>query len=149
MHNFWKLRQVLVEHVSPVLRELHGLEPPEVFLLEYIGKSDLSPSEIAAQMRLPAHAISRRLDVLEKRLLIVRSLDASDARRRVLTLTPAGEAVLKEAAVTLEGQVADLLGVLEPGSLDAMLKAMEQLVQAHRAPPKADSSRCTPAEETL
>ncbi len=106
-----------------------GLELPEVFLLEYIGKRDLSPSEIAAQMRLPAHAISRRLDVLEKRLLIVRSLGATDARRRVLTLTPKGEGVLKEAAVTLEQQVTALLSALEPETLDAMLGAMEHVAQ--------------------
>lgn len=130
MHSFWRLRQVLVERVSPVLKESHGLELPEVFLLEYIGITDLSPSEIAARMRLPAHAISRRLDGLEKRLLIVRSLDASDARRRVLTLTPAGEGVLKEAAVTLEAQVTALLSTLEPEAVAAMLGAMERVAQA-------------------
>jgi len=130
MHSFWKLRQTLIERVSPVLKELHGLELPEVFLLEYIGITDLSPSEIAARMRLPAHAISRRLDVLEKRLLIVRSLDATDARRRVLTLTPKGEGVLKEAAVTLEQQITALLSALEPETLDAMLSAMERVAQA-------------------
>ncbi len=125
MHSFWRLRQVLVERVSPVLREAYDLEIAEVFLLEYIGKSDLSPSEIAEQMRIPAHAISRKLDVLEKRRLIVRSLDPNDARRRVLALTPAGETLLERAAVLLERQVAELLSVLSDETLTSMLAAMD------------------------
>ena len=144
MHGFWGLRQMFVERVSPVLREKVGLELPEVFLLEHIGHSDLSPSEIAAQMRLPAHAISRHLDALEKRRLLTRGLDPGDARRRVLTLTPAGETLLKEAAQVLEQQVTHLLNVLEPAVLETLLGAMEHLTQstptenpaAQNAPPK-------------
>lgn len=134
MHSFWRLRQVLVARVSPVLREAYGLEIPEVFLLTYIGNSDLSPSEIAEQMRIPAHAISRKLDGLEKRELIRRSLDPNDARRRVLTLTPEGEALLKEAAVTLEREVAALLSVLSPETLTSLLGAMETVT--HSSSPK-------------
>lgn len=145
MHGFWSLRQLFVERVSPALREEVGLGVPEVFLLNYIGKSDLSPSEIAARMRLPAHAISRRLDALEKRRLITRSLDPDDARRRVLHLTPAGETLLKEAAVTLEGQVAALLSVLTPDALESMLDALERLTPTHSEPAPLC---CTSPEET-
>lgn len=134
MRDFWSLRQRFVEHISPELRERVGLDVPEVFLLHYIGASDLSPSEIAAQMRLPAHAISRRLDALEKRSLIKRSLDPNDARRRVLQLTPAGQRLLREAAALLEQQVAALLGVLDAGVRDVMLGALERLAQAPPAP---------------
>jgi DNA-binding MarR family transcriptional regulator len=134
MRNFWSLRQRFVEHISPELRERVGLDVPEVFLLHYIGASDLSPSEIAAQMRLPAHAISRRLDALEKRSLIKRSLDPDDARRRVLQLTPAGQGLLREAAALLEQQVAALLGTLDEGVRDGMLRALEGLAQAPFTP---------------
>lgn len=127
MHGFWNLRQLFVEQVSPRLREQIGLEVPEVFLLEYIGKSTLSPSEIAAQMRLPPHAISRRLDTLEKRDLITRRVGKGDARRRVLELTTQGNAVSQEASALLRGYVADILGVLEPAALETMLGALEQV----------------------
>ncbi len=145
MHGFWGLRQLFVERVSPALREEVGLEIPEVFLLEHVAHSDLSPSEIAAQMRLPAHAISRRLDALEKRRLLTRDLAPEDARRRVLTLTPAGETLLEAAAAVLEQQVTHLLGVLEPGALGIMLGAMETLaLQPGPAPTRSD--RPNPAE---
>ena len=129
MHGFWNLRQVFVEQVSPKLREQLGLEVPEVFLLEYIAKSTLSPSEIAAQMRLPPHAISRKLDVLEKRRLITRRVGEGDARRRVLGLTAEGKAVSQEASALLDGYVAEILSVLEPGTLDALLAGLERLTQ--------------------
>ena len=137
MHGFWSLRQTFVERISPRLREQMGLEVPDVFLLTYIGSSTLSPSEIAAQMRLPPHAISRRLDGLEKRALITRSLGEGDARRRVLTLTPAGETVLARGAALLEQHVTELLEVLDPGTRDTMLGALERLTTAQPAAPTA------------
>ena len=139
MHGFWGLRQLFVERVSPALREEVGLELPEVFLLEHIGHSDLSPSEIAAQMRLPAHAISRRLDALEKRQLITRRRAPEDARRRVLTLTPAGETLFEAAAATLEEQVTQLLEVLEPTVLETLLSALEHLTQSQPDPDRPPS----------
>ena len=140
MHGFWGLRQLFVERVSPVLRERVELELPEVFLLEHIGRSDLSPSEIAAQMRLPAHAISRRLDALEKRQLITRSLAPEDARRHVLTLTPAGETLLAVAAEVLEQQVTHLLSVLKPTVLEALLDTLEHLIRSQPDPAQTPSN---------
>lgn len=144
MYSFWGLRRKFVEDVSPALRDAFDLEVSDVFLLEYICRSDLSPSAIGAQLRLPAHTISRRLDALEKRQLLVRSLDPNDARRRVLNLTPAGEALLEAAARLLEQQVTALLEVLEPGTLAGMLDALERVVQNQ---PKPTQSHCTPPEE--
>ena len=133
MHGFWNLRQLFIEQVSPKLREQLGLEVPEVFLLEYIGKSSLSPSEIAAQMRLPPHAISRKLDVLEKRRLITRRVGEGDARRRVLGLTAEGQEVSREASALLDSYVTELLEGLESGTLDTLLEALEQLTQPNAA----------------
>ncbi len=133
MHSFWNLRQLFVEQVSPQLREQIGLEVPEVFLLEYISKSSLSPSEIAAQMRLPPHAISRKLDALEKRRLITRRVGVGDARRRVLGLTVKGKTVSQEASALLERYVGEILGVLEPAAVDALLDTLEGLTQSRLA----------------
>ena len=133
MYGFWSLRQIFVEQISPKLREQLDLEVPEVFLLEYIGKSTLSPSEIAAQMRLPPHAISRKLDALEKRRLITRRVGEGDARRRVLSLTAKGQAVSKEASALLDSYVTELLSVLEPTTLDALLAGLERLTQPEAA----------------
>lgn len=135
--------------VAPALREAHDLEIPEVLLLEYIGQSDLSPSEIAEAMKIPAHAISRKLDGLEKRGLIVRSLDPSDARRRVLELTPAGETLLKEAAALLEQQTADLLSVLSTDSLSTVLNAFDLVARSAPQPDTREFETRKPETQNL
>ena len=132
MHNFWRLRQHFVERISPRLREEIGLEMPDVFLLKHVAARPQSPSEVAALLRLPPHTISRRLDGLEKRALLTRRLAEGDARRRVLTVTPQGETALQEGLALLEDQVAELLGVLEPATLETFLGALERL--AHPSP---------------
>ena len=147
MRSFWSLRQLLVERVSPQLRRQTGLEVPDVFLLSYIGSSSLSPSEIAAQMRVPPHNISRRLDVLEKRDLITRSLGTGDARRRVLTLTPAGESVLARGTALLEEHVAKLLEVLNPAAQTVMLEALERLTSDLPGPVLKNTSDDSPKHD--
>jgi DNA-binding MarR family transcriptional regulator len=101
----------------------------DFFLLDRIAASDLSPTEIAAALEIPAHAISRRLDVLEKQGSIRRALDPRDARRRVLTLTEAGERRLERAAATMEHETEAFLGVLDACALDAFLDTLERLAK--------------------
>ena len=127
MHAFWGLRQVMLRRVNPKIREAHGLEFLEVLLLEQIGTTDLSPSEISEAMQIPAHAISRKLDTLAKAGLIGRTLDPEDARRRVLTLTPKGSATLQEALRTLDAEVGRMLEVLPPETQETMIRAIEKM----------------------
>ncbi|MEJ2287134.1 MAG: MarR family transcriptional regulator [Deinococcales bacterium] len=129
LYGFWALRQRLFRHSGPVLKERHGLEMGDFFLLDRIAASDLSPTEIAAALEIPAHAISRRLDVLEKQGSIRRALDPRDARRRVLTLTEAGERRLERAAATMEHETEAFLGVLDACALDAFLDTLERLAK--------------------
>ena len=127
MHAFWGLRQVMLRRVNPKIREAHGLEFLEVLLLEQIGATDLSPSEMAEAMQIPAHAVSRKLDGLEKAGLIARALDPEDARRRVLSLTPGGNAAVRGALLTLDAEVTKMLEVLTPEEQEMMISAIETL----------------------
>ena len=129
MHAFWGLRQVMLRRVNPKIREAHGLEFLEVLLLEQIGTTDLSPSEMAEAMQIPAHAISRKLDGLEKAGLIARTLDPGDARRRVLSLTPRGGEVMLSALRTLDAEVGRMLEALPPEEQETMIRAIETLSQ--------------------
>ncbi len=127
LHSYWKLRQHFICRVNPRLKEGYGLGLPDIFLLHYIAGSDLSPGEIAHALRLPAHAISRRLDALERGGYIVRALDPEDARRRVLSPTPSGERLLADVLTSLEETVAELLGRLEPQERLHLIHLLERL----------------------
>ena len=129
MHAFWGMRQVMLRRVNPRIREVHDLEFLEVLLLETIGTTDLSPSEISEAMQIPAHAISRKLDELEKAGLIERALDPKDARRRVLSLTSRGGVVMRDALLTLDAEVNRMLEVLTPEVRETMIDAIETMSQ--------------------
>ena len=133
LYGFWSVRQRMFRHIGPVLRERHELEMGDFFLLDRIAGSDLSPTEIAHLLEMPAHAISRRLDVLEKRGLIRRTLDAHDARRRVLSLTPSGEERLACAAATMERETEAFLDILDAPTLASFLDILEALAKERNA----------------
>ena len=98
-------------------------------LLEQIGTTDLSPSEIAEVMQIPAHNISRKLAHLQRDGLIRRTLDPDDARRRVLSLTDAGQEVSKRAQRTLDEEVSGLLATLSKGDAATMIRSLETVAQ--------------------
>ncbi len=99
----------------------------EYFLLQYVSGSDLGPSEIAEALQMPAHAISRKLDSVERGGFLERTLDPTDARRRVLTITAKGKEVLQEASVTMNKEVEHMLSTLEPAGLEQFLSSLEAL----------------------
>ncbi len=129
LYGFWAMRQRMVRHTGPSLKNRHGLDIGEFFLLDLIARSAFSPTEIAKHLEIPAHSISRGLDALEKQALISRSLDPTDARRHVLDLTPAGRQRLAEAASTVERETEAFLGALAPDSLSSFLDALETLAE--------------------
>ncbi len=134
MHAFWGLRQVMLRRINPKIREAHDLEFLEVLLLETIGTTDLSPSEISEAMQIPAHAISRKLDELEKAGLIARALDPKDARRRVLSLTARGAVVTRDALRTLDAEVSRMLEPLPPEVQETMIAAIETMSHGMNSP---------------
>ena len=127
MHGFWGIRQKVFRHVNPVLQEKHRLDMPEYFLLQYVSSSNLGPSEIAEALQMPAHAISRKLDTLERGGFLERTLDPNDARKRVLTITAKGKGMLQKASETINEEVESLLSALEPEALEQFLTSLEAL----------------------
>ena len=89
---------------------------------------------MAEAMQIPAHAISRKLDGLEKAGLIARALDPEDARRRVLSLTPRGGEVMLGALRTLDVEINRMLEALPPEEQETMIRAIETLSQPPQEP---------------
>ena len=96
----------------------------------HIAHSDLTPGEIAEEMQIPAHGISRKLDTLSKTGLVERALHPQDARKRVLTLTTEGEHRLETARATLEQEITTLLEPLNAEGLEQLLTHLDTLSKA-------------------
>ena len=114
-----------------VLREglLHSpYSPTEArVLFEVASREDLSASELSRELGLDRGYLSRILARLERRGLIVKIPSESDARRRLLSLTPAG----KDAFTLLDSrsreEVAEMLGGLSEVNQQRLLEAMRTI----------------------
>lgn len=129
MQAHWRVRQHVLRRINPHLKERFGLETPELFLLHYIRNSELSPGEISEAMHLPPHAISRRLELLESSGYLRRDLDPGDGRRRILSLTETGDALLNEGLDALDQAASELLARLAPEEQRELIGLLEKLTQ--------------------
>ncbi|MFB9740662.1 MarR family winged helix-turn-helix transcriptional regulator [Pseudonocardia sulfidoxydans] len=92
--------RVLVGRLRRRLRQTYDnadLTPSQTSALSRIGRAGpLSASDLAAAERVRPQSIAATLAVLEERGLTERRPDPGDGRRRLLTLTPAGAALLDD-----------------------------------------------------
>ena len=123
-----------------MLRDRHGLDLAEHFLLGYVAESDLSPTEIADALSLPAHAISRRLDALEQRGFLTRHIHPEDARKRVLHVTDVGRTVQEAAQTTLHDEVAAMLGAASRSDLEHCIATLTLLGSTLATSPQETSA---------
>lgn len=86
---FWRRLRVAARDAA---RELHPHLDPTVFpLISMLGKVEtLRVSELGARLLLDKSTVSRQIDAAERVGLVARSVDPSDARARLVGLTPIG-----------------------------------------------------------
>jgi DNA-binding MarR family transcriptional regulator len=132
----------LEARAAPAMRASAGLDLDDFVFLETVAMTDLAPGEIAAALRIPPHGVSRRLAALEGAGLVRRALDPEDHRRRVLSVTPHGHAVLAAAHAALEARVAPMLGEIGPERSAALLDALTRL--AAGLDPEDEGAAATP-----
>lgn len=75
----------------------HGLQPgQDVVLMELHLLSSASQNELARAAEVDEPTIGRSLRRLQRKGFVTRREDPTDSRRRVVTLTPEGEALIPE-----------------------------------------------------
>jgi len=127
MAGFWQVRQNLAIKLNPVLKERYGISLAEHFLLEHIATSNIKPTELAKNLQIPAHAISKKLESLQSAKLIKRTLDPDDARKRVLTITKKGEKLLEKTTQLITTEVGEILNRLDQDRLEPFLSSLETI----------------------
>jgi DNA-binding MarR family transcriptional regulator len=125
-----RLRPVLLQLVRELRREVHplGITGGQVSLLVQIKrKPEIGVRELAALERVSPAAISGAVDRLERAGLIQRRADKTDRRRQGLTVSPAGERVLRAVKRRRTAWLASKLENLSPEELEAIDTAIEPL----------------------
>src|SRR5262245_3824351 len=125
-----RLRPVLLKLNRELRREIHslGVTGGQVGLLVQIrARPGIGMRELAAVERMSVPGMSKFIAKLENAGLVQRAPVEGDHRRVGLSLTPAGEKVLRSVKSKRTAWLAARLGQLEPEQLEAIDAAIEPL----------------------
>ena len=126
-----RLRPVLLQLVRELRREVHplGVTGGQVSLLVQIKRRPgIGVRELAALERVSPAAMSGAVDRLERAELVRRQAHPVDRRRQGLTVSPAGEGVLRAVKRRRTAWLARRLERLSPEDLEAVDAAVEPLL---------------------
>jgi DNA-binding MarR family transcriptional regulator len=118
--------------LAPMWQQRHGLSIVNWRVLAVIGRyAPLSAKEVARHTSSEPFHVSRALEALMRRRLVVRDIDRADRRRVRLRLSAAGRAMHRsiEASVNrLEQSVLDGLSAAERADIDRTLALLDRRV---------------------
>jgi DNA-binding MarR family transcriptional regulator len=127
-----RLRPALLRLARELRRESHalGVTGGQVSLLIQIRKHrGIGVRDLAALERISPASMSGHVDRLERAGLVQRTPDPADGRRRVLSLTPEAERVLRSVNSRRTAWLAARLEHLSPQELAAVEAAVEPLLK--------------------
>ena len=125
-----RLRPVLLQLNRQLRREIHslGVTGGQVSLLVQIKyRPGIGIRELAALERISVPGMSKFISRLEEAGLVQRAPVEGDQRRVGLTLTPAGQTVLRSVKSKRTAWLASRLRDLDPDELEAIDAAIEPL----------------------
>ncbi len=96
-------------------------------LFEIAHRDDLTASDLSRELGLDPGYLSRILARLEQQGLIDKVRSETDARRRLLSLTPEGEDAFSLLDNRSREEVAEMLGELSEGDQRRLLEAMQTI----------------------
>ncbi len=122
----------IVEQLSRALLEArlpHGLTRPHFTVCNHLirVKDGQTPLDLARAFQVPKTTMTHTLSGLEKHGLVELRPNPEDGRSKRVWLTPAGRAFRDKAIADLGPVFDDLAGGVDPGRLQAILPALEEL----------------------
>jgi MarR family transcriptional regulator, organic hydroperoxide resistance regulator len=127
MKLLWRLDHAL-QTASRRMAATLGLTGPQRLALRVVGKfPGITPGETAAILRLHPSTVTLIVDGLERAGFVARSEDPADRRRTRLRPTPAGRAVVRRAAGTVEEAMRRVLARVSTGEREAAARLLSEL----------------------
>jgi DNA-binding MarR family transcriptional regulator len=85
-----------------------GLTIQKYRVLIHLARGPLSPSDLADRLAVRPPTVTRLVDGLVEKGLVVRRPDSTDGRRSVHDVTPAGTSLLQAAALAIDAVLDDI-----------------------------------------
>lgn len=95
MKDLCQVKDVLatIVQLEARIRRETGLSLNQALVLCCLSQCSLTPTQLAAQLRIPVPSLSRLLGTLVGRQLTIRHPSQDDARQTLVSLTPSGQLV--------------------------------------------------------
>ncbi len=121
--------------------EAHGLSDATALPLLIIGRHGGEPRQnvLAEAVGIEGPSLVRLLDQLGAAGLVVRQEDPTDRRAKVLSLTPAGRAVVATMETALERLREEIFAAVSDADLEASLRVFRAVQAYDRAAPRTES----------
>jgi len=127
LRSLWNLNHALEVTSSDMLRTI-GVTAQQRMVLRIVGHvGRLTAGQLSAVLHVYPGTLSATLARLERRGLVMRAREADDARRVVVSLTPAGAALLATSEGLVESAAAAALERAGPESTDHTLQTLTLL----------------------
>lgn len=123
------------------LRRAAGLEAGEIGILAVVGQNPgMSQNDLAASVVLKKSAVTRIVQSLEQRELLVRSRSQTDRRVNCLSLTPQGQRIIDGVQQATRAMQHEWFADIPPDRRAAFFEVMTHLVdQLAETPPPEDA----------
>jgi DNA-binding MarR family transcriptional regulator len=126
----WRLDHALARKSRRMNSEI-GVTAEQRLILRCVGRSPgISAGQLAELLHLDPGTISAAISRLSTRRLIGRKRDVDDNRRVTLRLTPAGRALDRPTAGTVESAVEAVLAATRPSEVAAARRLLGRLSDA-------------------
>jgi DNA-binding MarR family transcriptional regulator len=125
----WELDHAL-ESASRAMKARFGVTGRERLFIRIVGqRPGISPGEVAEMLHVHRSSVTALLKRLERRRLVSRRLDASDARSYRLELAVAGQRINAMEEGTIEAGVRDALAASDPDAADSAALILVSVAQ--------------------
>ncbi|MFT5548427.1 MAG: DNA-binding MarR family transcriptional regulator [Candidatus Azotimanducaceae bacterium] len=125
------LRQVIraIDLYSKKLSKETGLTSPQLLVLQAVEEhDDAMVKEVAGTINLSSATITSILDRLEKRDLVTRTRSTTDKRKVGISLTVAGNEIIKDSPKPLQSHFIARFEAMENWEQSQMLATMQKIV---------------------
>jgi DNA-binding MarR family transcriptional regulator len=102
-----------------------------VVLREMFDSDPLVPSELAARIGMTRGAVSKIMDRLEVKSLLIRTTNEQDRRFQTVTLSTKGRALVPRLAALADQNDKEFFAHLKPAERQQIERAMREIVRRH------------------
>ena len=130
-----RARQAAVNQFQPIFRQYNVTEQQWSVLRMVTSAGSMTAGELSKSIFVSMPSLSRIMQSLEKRHLIRRRSDRGDLRKTMISPTPAGQAMVAEAAIwsdTRYREIAEWFGRDRLQELQLLLDDLVQTLDQHR-----------------